>query len=69
MPSVLTSPRQEELQKLESKGKVLEAKIFELQCMRGKGFTAAEAAGIVPRDRDEMEPGTVPSSGAPPKAK
>lgn len=48
---------------------MLEAKIFELQCMRGKGFTAAEAAGIVPRDRDEMEPGTVPSSGAPPKAK
>lgn len=62
---------QEELRKLENKGKELEAKIFELQCMRGKGLTAAQAAGIVPRDRDrdETEPETVPSLGAPPEAK
>eukprot|EP00752_Nemacystus_decipiens_P011035 g9804.t1 len=57
---------QEELRKLEVRRKVLEAKIFELQCMRGKGLTAAEAAGIVPRDETE-EPGTVLSVGAPPK--
>ena len=30
-----------------SKGKLLEARIFELECMRGNGLTAAEAAGIV----------------------
>ena len=29
------------------KGRLLEARIFELECMRDKGLTAAEAAGIV----------------------
>lgn len=38
---------QEELSKLDNKGKLLEARIFELECMRDKGITAAAAAGIV----------------------
>lgn len=29
-----------------TKGRLLEARIFELECMREKGLTAAEAAGI-----------------------
>ncbi|CAM9710798.1 unnamed protein product [Ectocarpus sp. 12 AP-2014] len=38
---------EEELSKLDNKGKLLEARIFELECMRDKGITAAAAAGIV----------------------
>ncbi|CAM9547048.1 unnamed protein product, partial [Hapterophycus canaliculatus] len=38
---------EEELQTLENKGQVVQAQIFELECMREKGLTAAEAAGIV----------------------
>ncbi|CAB1114232.1 unnamed protein product [Ectocarpus sp. CCAP 1310/34] len=37
---------EEELSKLDNKGKLLEARIFELECMRDKGITAAAAAGI-----------------------
>lgn len=58
--------RQEELRKLESKETVLQAKIFELQCMRGKGLVAAEATGIVPRK--ELDPEGVPFSGVQPAA-
>lgn len=44
--TLATLALQEELRKLTSKGNELDARIFELECMRGKGITAAEAAGI-----------------------
>lgn len=40
---------------LENKGQVVQAQIFELECMREKGLTAAEAAGIVPTDEASEE--------------
>lgn len=38
---------QKELLKLNDKRTLLDARIFELECMRDKGLTATEAAGIV----------------------
>lgn len=56
---------QEEFEKLENKGKLLQARIFELECMRDKGLTAAEAAGIV---ADIPDNPTAALNGRPPLA-
>lgn len=52
---------QKELLKLTEKRTLLDARIFELECMRDKGLTAAEAADIVastkvPRSQVRQEP-------------
>ena len=50
---------QEEYEKLEKKGELLEARIFELECMRGEGLTAAEIAALVSDKRTPADNGIV----------